>query len=113
MHPDAPHRRDFVRALLLGGPAATLTARPSAGDEPKKDKDEAPAPDPKPRSEADARMDLILARFGKHLDDDARASVRAEVGSIVRRAEMLRKFPLENGDGPFPVFAPYRAPSAP
>jgi hypothetical protein len=109
-----PHpRRDFLGALVLGGPAASLAAHAAAGDEkPGQDK---PAP-PEPKnasSEADARMELVLARFGKLLDDDARASVRAEVEAIVRRAELLRKSPLDNGDGPFPVFIPYRAPLEP
>jgi len=105
---DPAHRRDFVRALALGG-AATALGRPTparADDEPKKDEP------PKPRSEVDARMDLILARYGKSLDDEARKSVRAEVESIVRRGEQLRKFALTNGDEPFPVFTPYRAPLA-
>jgi hypothetical protein len=34
------------------------------------------------------------------------------VESIVRRGEQLRKFALTNGDEPFPVFTPYRAPLA-
>ena len=55
-------------------------------------------------------MDLVLARFGKQLDEAARKSVRAEIDLITRRAETLRKFALDNGDGPYPVFQPYRAP---
>ena len=105
---DTPHRREFVLALALGG-AGVAIGGPSASradDEPKA-KDE-----PKPRTEADARMDLILARYGKYLDDDARKAVRSEVESIVHRGEQLRKFELTNGDEPFPVFTPYRAPLA-
>ena len=105
---DSTHRRDFVRAIALGGAAAALT-RPSAAiandDPPKGDP-------PKLRNEADARMDLVLARYGKHLDDDARKAVRREVETIVRRGEELRKFALTNGDEPFPVFTPYRSPLA-
>jgi hypothetical protein len=106
-NPESHRRRDFVRALVFGAPATSLALRDAAGNEEPK-KDAAP-----PRIEADARMELVLARFGTQLDADARASVRAEVESIVRRAEMLRKFPLGNGDGPFPVFTPYRAPLVP
>ena len=104
------HRRDFVRALALGGGAVALTRPVLADDEKDKDKprDEAP----KPRTEVDARMDLILARYGKYLDDAAKKSVRAEVESIVKRGEQLREFALTNGDEPFPVFTPYRAPVA-
>jgi hypothetical protein len=116
--PEPIPRRDFARALAL-----TAIAAPSAlGDDPKKDdepKKEAakdqPKPEPsKPPDEVDARMSIVLARFGKHaqLDEKARASIRNEVAAVVRRGEALRKIPLGNGDGPFPVFHPYRAPLA-
>lgn len=97
------HRRDFVRGLALGGTAAITSpalANAHADDAP-------PA-----RTEVDARMDLILARYGGFLDDDARKTIRNEVQSIVRRGEALRKFPLTNADEPSPVFSPYRDPSA-
>lgn len=111
---ERPHRRNFVRTVVLGASAASLSAPVvAASDDPKKgtEKAEPPKSAPKTETEADARMDLVLARFGKHLDANARKTVRAEVDSIVRRAEALRKFPLDNGDGPFPVFTPYRAPA--
>jgi hypothetical protein len=99
------HRRDFVRSLALAASAAALAPpAPLPADEPRKDET--------PRTEVDARMEIILARFGGYLDDDARKAVRNEVESHVRRAQLLRKFPLTNGDGPFPVFTPYRAPLA-
>src|SRR4051812_47926668 len=101
------HRRDFVRSLALGASASAVARSPAVADEPKAG--DANKPDA-PKTEADARMDLVVARFGKHLDAKARESVRSEVESIVRRAEALRKFPLTNGDGPYPVFIPYRAP---
>lgn len=107
--PDAPHRRDFVRTVALGA-AAGLLARPvpapaSAQDEPKED------PEAERRdAEVEARMALILARYGDRLDDDARQVVRRDVEAVVRRGERLRKVPLDNGDGPYPVFIPYRKP---
>ena len=103
------HRRDFVRTLALGASAGLLAAPPAPADEPKPD--DKPKEDPS-KAEADARMELVLARFGKQLDADARKAVRREVESIVKAAETLRKFKLENGDEPFPVFRPYRAPLA-
>ena len=51
-----------------------------------------------------------VAAVGAQLDANARDTIRAEIESIVRRAEHLRRFALENGDGPFPMFVPYRAP---
>ena len=96
-------RRDFVRVLALGAIAA-----PAIGaDDPK------PKPEPpKPPDEVDARMAIIVARFGKHakLDDAARAAIRNDVAGVIRRGEALRKIPLDNGDGPLPVFHPYRGP---
>ncbi len=106
---DQQSRRHFVRTLTLGASAATLSAPGELAAEDDVKKDEPPKTEPAP-SETDARMDLILARFGKHLDADARQKVRAAVEGIVHRAEGLRQFPLTNGDGPFPVFTPYRAP---
>ncbi len=104
------HRRDFVRTLALGTTAGALTTPARApADEPD------PTPDRLERdsTEADARMALIVARFGGHLDDEARKSVRSEVESIVRRVESLRTYPLDNGDAPMPMFVAYRAPLAP
>jgi hypothetical protein len=108
------HRRDFVRSLAAGASAAALMlpASARADDDTKKDakpKDQKNEPEA-PKTEVDARMDFVLARFGKHLDEEAQKSVRSELNGMVRRAETLRKFALENGDGPFPVFRPYRAP---
>lgn len=108
---DTPHRRDFVRQMLLASGAGVLsTASPAQADDPPKDEPEKKAPATK--SEAEARMELVIARFGKLLDDDARKAVLSELESNVRRAERLRKFELTNGDEPFPVFVAYRAPLA-
>lgn len=96
------NRRSFV-AGLAGTGVALGTAHADDAPEPAR---------PKPPTEAEARMDLIIARFGSQLDETARKSVRAEVESLTRRAEALRKFTLENGDGPFPVFHPYRGPAS-
>ena len=106
---DTHHRRDFVRLLALGASAALVA--PARADDPIDDpkKDDEPKKEA-PKSEADARMELILARFGTQLDEAARKTVRSQIDGIVRNAEALRKIPLENGDGPFPVFHPYRAP---
>lgn len=107
-------RREFVRSLALGASAAVVIAPgASRADDPKpKDKEPEKKTEPKPeeaaRTEVDARMELILARFGKQLDADARKAVRSEIEGHVRRAEALRKIKLDNGDEPFPVFIPFR-----
>lgn len=111
---DTPrHRREFVRSLTLGAAAAALPQAARGDDKDKPATAKEPAAEPrKAPSEADARMDLVLARFGSQLDEAARKAVRAEVNAITARAEALRKFALDNGDGPYPVFHPYRAPLA-
>ncbi len=55
-------------------------------------------------------MEVVLARYGDGLDDEHRKAIRGEVEGIVRRAEQLRQFELENGDGPSLIFRPYREP---
>lgn len=99
-----PHRRDFVRTLALGASVGLLnqpeSAPASAIEEEEKDE------------EVEARMALILARYGDQLDEEARSAVRRDVHWAVERARRLRRFALENGDGPAPIFVPYREPLA-
>lgn len=105
-------RRDFVRGLTLGA----LAAVPGSGaiaDEPKAKEKEKDAPKPpEPLSELDARMALIVAKYGKHkqLDAAALAAIKRDVAGVIRLGDELRKVKLSNGDGPYPVFTPYRAP---
>jgi hypothetical protein len=112
--PDPIPRRGFGRALA----AAAMITPGALGDEPKakdeKDK-EGPKEPQKPLDEVEARMAILMARFGKHsqIDEKARAAIRGDVAAAVRRAETLRKFPLSNGDGPYPVFHPHRGPLVP
>ena len=111
--PDDPHRRDFLQSLAATSAVGLVPLTPAAAsDDPPKQTDDDATSKKSPPSETDLRMELILARYGDRLDDDARRSVRRELDSIVKRAEALRKIPLENGDQPFPVFIPYRAPLA-
>ena len=124
-------RREFLRHLSLGtSVSACVFVAPeiSAGFEPPttppKATEAEPPKDAKPttppprqapselEAEIEARMGVILARFGGKLDDEARQAVRREVTIIVGRGRALRQIPLKNGEGPFPVFAPYRAPLA-
>ena len=112
------HRRDFARSAAAVASAAALAAqaelladdKPKHKDEPKHDDSTATKTETETETETDARMSYILARFGGHLDPSARKTIRAEIDGLVRRSEALRKFPLDNGDGPFPVFRPYRGP---
>jgi hypothetical protein len=104
------HRREFLRELtvIVGTTAAMAGGGAARGDEPPGAKPEPPV-DPSVKAEVDARMGLVVARFGDRLDPKARERVRAQVERQVRRDRSLRQFKLENGDGPFPVFTPFRA----
>lgn len=107
------HRREFVRTLALI-PAAGLLARPglAVADDPKPSDEPAAKPaDPESArvaAEVEARMQLILARYGNQLDADARAAVRSDVLAMVQRLRSLARFALDNSDEPMPRFVPYR-----
>jgi hypothetical protein len=103
MPTERTHRRAFVRTVALGGACGSLARSPARAEDPSR-------PEENESPEVEARMQMILARFGEKLDDEARAAVRKDIEAVVRRGEALRKFPLENGDAPMPIFRPYRAP---
>ena len=135
-----PNRRTFVRALAVGATAAPLVAtgalladdeksktKPKTAEEPaerskdvaKKEvvvkkvetKQKAAEHDAAFEAEVDARMQLVAARCGSKLDEASKKSVREELVEIVERSRTLKKFALDNGDGPYPVFHPYRGPA--
>ena len=108
------HRRDFVRTLALGASAAALTSPACGGaDAPRSSDRRSRSPSPR-RSRRRSRPGWAWSLPGsaRCWTRKRRKAVEARVAAIVRRAEALRKFELDNGDGPFPVFTPYRAPLA-
>lgn len=102
----SPPRRTFLRLLGFGGSAGLLAPNVCGADQ------EPAAPDDPAKAEADARMALVAARFGTHLDDSARAEVRKQVDGVVRQGRQLRAVALDNSDAPFPIFRPHRTPLA-
>lgn len=121
-------RREFLRHLSLGTsvsaclivapemcPAYEPPTNPAKAAEPEPPKDAKPVEPARPapselEAEIEARMGVVLARYGGKLDDAARQAVRREVAIIVGRGRALRQIALKNGDGPFPIFTPYRRP---
>jgi hypothetical protein len=98
------HRREFFRWVGWGSGATVLAAPAFAEQEP-------PAPEKDSATlEADARMALVVARFGAHLDEAAKTEVRRQIQGLVRQGAELREVKLENSDAPFPIFRPFRAP---
>lgn len=95
-------RRAFAGSAALGALTIADPRRIAQGQEEEKTSPH--------QAEIDARMAMILARYGDRLDDDARNAVRADVEDHLRRMRILKQVPLENGEGPCPLFIPYRGP---
>ena len=76
-------RREFALAALA------LAGLPAVGAE-------------KPLNDGDALMDLILARFGKHLDEKTRAAVRSRLDGATSSAALVRRMKLDWQDEPSP-----------
>lgn len=96
------NRRIFVGALA--GAAGLSTSTKSIAQDP------APPAQPDPLdAEVDARMALVVARYGARLDEDARKAIRDDIRQHIRRARRLKEFTLENGDGPHTVMTAYRS----
>jgi hypothetical protein len=104
--PTPPHRRGFLRGLAAGATALGAHGAASA-QEPQ------PPPADPVAAEVEARLAIVVARHGARLDEAARETIRGRIAGQVRRASRLRQQPLDNGEGPFPVFIPYRGPLVP
>jgi len=116
--PPSSNRRDFVRSVSVGlgaGLLATPTATPAAIEAPQVEappgQEDEEEPDPV-ELEVEARMSLLLARYGDQLDDEAREQIRRQVAGNVRRGRALKEFAVGNGDQSASIFRPYRAPLA-
>jgi hypothetical protein len=103
-------RREFARdaaaaaAALLGG-ACARSGTPARAPAP-------PSPPELPRPsrlEADARVELILSRWGDRLSEEQRTKLRRFAYDAQRELDAIRAYPLEAGDEPTPVFRVYRA----
>jgi hypothetical protein len=105
-------RRDFARtAGAIAGAALLPKAR---ADE--KPKTPGAPPPPKPsklpvasQAEADARVQVIVARYGARLSPAERADLQRLSNDAQQLLDKLRAFPLEYGDEPAHIFrAPRR-----
>jgi hypothetical protein len=104
-------RRDFARtAGAIAG--AALLPRARADEKPKTPG----APPPKPskllpaaQAEADARVQMIVARYGARLSPAERADLVRLSNDVQPMLDKLRAFPLDYGDEPAHIFrAPRR-----
>jgi len=104
-------RRDFgrgVAATIAGvtlAPSSLIFAPGALADEvtPLDPQDQGADLSAEAKAEVDSKMQNIIARWGDRLSDEQKTRLRATVTRHVRTLEVVRKFPLENGDAPAPV----------
>ena len=105
-------RRDFaLTAAALAG--AALLPKGARGDEKAKAPAAAPPKPPKlspaSQAEADARVQVIVAKYGARLSPAERADLQRLSNDAQQMLEKLRAFALEYGDEPAHTFrAPRR-----
>jgi hypothetical protein len=104
-------RRDFARtAGAIAGAALLPKAR--ADEKPKAPAKAPPAPSKLPaasQAEADARVQMIVARYGARLSPAERADLTRLSHDAQEMLDKLRAFQLDYGDEPAHVFrAPRR-----
>lgn len=105
-------RRDFARTVGVAAGAALLPAR-ARGDEKPKPPAAAPPPPTKlstaSQAEADARVQMIVARYGTRLSAAERAVLARLSHDAQEQLDKLRAFALDVGDEPAHIFrAPRR-----
>ena len=97
-------RRDFARTAGAAIAGAALLPRPTAADEtPHPTTTAAHAPQKlaaAAQAEADARVQMVLARYGSRLKPDARAELTRMSRSQQELLDELRAFPLDYADEP-------------
>jgi hypothetical protein len=88
-------RRDFAKTVALMA-AAPLTAPAGTA--------QAQKPDAASGEAADALIELVKARHGKHLTEEQLKAMRPSIARAQAAAARLRKVKLSNGDEPAFLF---------
>ncbi len=104
-------RRDFARTVGVAAGAALLPARAHADEKQPKPAPSAPAPplSAASQAEADARVQLIVARHGGRLSAAERADLARLSHDTQETLDKLRAFTLDVDDEPAHTFrAPRR-----
>ncbi len=99
-------RREFAhRAALLSATATVvptgmmLPAAPIAAAS-EHEQENLPKVSSEGQAEADARLQMVLSRYGNRLSEDEKRSVKTMCYSLQNTLAKVRAFPLENGDVP-------------
>ena len=106
-------RRQFARTVGVAAGAALLRARARGDEKPKPPPPATPPPpsklSPAAQAEADARVQMIVARYGARLSPAERADLARLSRDAQEQLDKLRAFPLDVADEPAHVFrAPRR-----
>ena len=88
-------RRGFGKQLVSAAALPLALSSPSVAD----DKPAKPTVDPATAT-VDALVEIVRARYGKHLTDEQLKVIRQGIGRDQRSAEALKRVPLKNSDEP-------------
>jgi hypothetical protein len=104
-------RRDFARHAAMAAataaclPAELLTASPLQTPAPTQQPDEKLSPES--QAEVDAKIQAVFRKYGDRLSEAQKADVRRVLTEGQKPLELMRKFPLDNGDQPGNVLKLY------
>ena len=110
-------RRSFARDAVVIATAAAVAPVLIAQTQPAPPKTTAAEPKPAPnppalsaasQAEVDARIQWITTKYGAHLNDEQRADVKRLVTGGQAGVDAMRKWDLDNGNGPAEPFRIYR-----
>jgi hypothetical protein len=98
-------RREFARRAAIASavaivPAGTLSRRPTLTEFPEQQPKDAPSLSLESQAEAEARYQSILGVYGARFSEPQKADLRRLCFSAQLPLDNLRKFTIENGDGP-------------
>lgn len=98
-------RREFARRATIASavaiaPAGTLSGRPTVTKFPEQQPKNTPSLSPESQAEAEARYQLILGVYGARFSEPQKADLWRLCFLAQLPLDNLRKFTIENSDGP-------------
>jgi len=98
-------RREFARRAAIASavaiaPAGTLSGRPTLTEFPEQQTKDTPSLSPESHAEAEARYQSILGIYGARFSETQKSDLRRLCFLAQLPLDNLRKFTIENGDGP-------------
>jgi hypothetical protein len=98
-------RRDFARLALAAAAVPAVANVPALA--------ETPAAAATPHPEAEARIAMILGRYGTRFSEEQKADIRRLIVGAQEGLDAMRAHPLDNSIEPATLFRVYRAPARP